>query len=80
MTSTMKFSLQISLWKDLYKLDHNTLPESITLPSLTNDQKFVCDKDLTNKDAWNTKQYISHQRWFNKITLWNILGWIKRLL
>ena len=25
------------------KLDHNTLLQSITLPSVTNDQKVVCD-------------------------------------
>ena len=37
------------------KLDHKTLLQSITLPSVTNDQKVVCDNDLTNKglfDAW----------------------------
>ena len=28
------------------KLDHKTLLQSITLPSVTNDQKVVCDNDL----------------------------------
>ena len=32
------------------KLNHNTLLEAITLPSVTNDQKVVCDNDLTDKE------------------------------
>ena len=32
------------------KLDHNTLLPSTTLPSVTNDQKVVCDNDLTDKE------------------------------
>ena len=31
-------------------LDHNTLLQSIILPSETNHQKFVCDNDLTDKE------------------------------
>ena len=31
-------------------LDHNTLLQSITLPSVKNDQKFVCDNNLTIKN------------------------------
>ena len=35
------------------KLDHNTLLQSITLPSVTNDQKVVCDNDLTDNELFN---------------------------
>ena len=35
------------------KLDHNTLLQSITLPAVTNDQKVVCDNDLTDKELFN---------------------------
>ena len=34
-------------------LDHNTSLQSITLPSVTNDQKVVCDNDLTDKELYN---------------------------
>ena len=32
------------------KVNHNTLLEPVTLPSVTNDQKVVCDNDLTDKE------------------------------
>ena len=35
------------------KLNHNTLLQSITLPSVTNDQKYVCDNDLTDKELFD---------------------------
>ena len=35
------------------KLNHNILLQSITLPSLTNDQKVVCDSDLTDKELFD---------------------------
>ena len=35
------------------KLNHNTLLESITLPSVTNDQKVDCDIDFTNKELFD---------------------------
>ena len=35
------------------KLDHNTLLQSITLPSVRNDQKVVCDNDLTDKGLFD---------------------------
>ena len=35
------------------KLDHNTLLQSIILSSVTNDQKVVCDNDLTNKELFD---------------------------
>ena len=34
----------------IHKLNHNTLLESITLPSVTNYQKVVCNNNLTNKE------------------------------
>ena len=34
------------------KLDHNTLLQSMTLPSTTNDQKVVCDNDLTDTELF----------------------------
>ena len=35
------------------KLNYNTLLQSITLPSVTNDQKVVCDNDLTDEELYN---------------------------
>ena len=35
------------------KLDPNTLLQSITLPSVTNDEKVVCDNDLTDKELFD---------------------------
>ena len=32
------------------KVNHNTLLEPVTLPSVTNDQIVVCDNDLTDKE------------------------------
>ena len=49
MTSTMKFSLCFkSLFErtdQIHKLNQNALPQSVTSPSVTNDQKVVCDND-----------------------------------
>ena len=35
------------------KLDRNTLQQSITLPSVKNDQKVVCDNDLTDSELFD---------------------------
>ena len=35
------------------KLNHNTLLESISLPSVTNDQKVVCHNGLTDKELFD---------------------------
>ena len=40
------------------KLNHNTLLQSITLLSVTNDQNVVCDKDLTNKELFDAMKEI----------------------
>ena len=34
------------------KLNYNTLRQSITLPSVRNDQKFVCDNDTIDKELF----------------------------
>ena len=34
-------------------MNHKTLLEPITLPSVTNDQKVVCDDDLTDKELFD---------------------------
>ena len=53
MTSTMKVSFTSNQRTDrIDKLNHNTLLESITLPSVTNDQKVVCHNDLTDKELF----------------------------
>ena len=45
--SLFKITVQID------KVNHNTLLESITFPSATNDQKVVCDKNLTDKELFD---------------------------
>ena len=51
----MKFSLQsiFERMDQIDKLDHNTLLESITLPSVINNQEVVCNNDLTNKELFD---------------------------
>ena len=47
------FSYFKSLFERTDQIDnvnHNTLLQSITLPSVKNDQKVVCDNNLTNKE------------------------------
>ena len=34
------------------KLNHNTLRQSITLPSVRNDQKVICDNDTIDKELF----------------------------
>ena len=60
MTSTMKFSLY---FKSLFeRMDHNTLLQSITLPSVTNDQNVACDNDLTEKELFDALKGIPNNR------------------
>ena len=40
------------------KLDHNTLLQSVTLPSVTNHRKVVCDNDLTDKKLFDALKRI----------------------
>ena len=44
------------------KLDHNTLLQSITLPSVRNDQKVVCDNDLTDKGLFDALKGIPNNK------------------
>ena len=44
------------------KLDSNTLLQSITLPSVTNDQKVVCDNDLTDKELFDALKGIPNTK------------------
>ena len=44
------------------KLNHNTLLQSITLPSVTNDQKDVCDNDLTDKELFDPWKEIPNNK------------------
>ena len=44
------------------KLDSNTLPQSITLPSVADDQKVVCDNDLTNKELFDVSKRIPNNK------------------
>ena len=44
------------------KLNHNTLLESVTLPSVTNDQKVVCDNDLTDKELFDALKGIPNKK------------------
>ena len=59
------------------KLDHNTLLQSIISSSVTNDQKVVCDNDLTNKELFDALKGIPKNKSSgnDKLTkeLWNIL-------
>ena len=54
--------MRFSLWKDIDKLDHNTLLQSITLPSGTNYQKAVCDSDLTDKELLDALKGIPNNK------------------
>ena len=44
------------------KLNHNTLLESITLPCVINDQKVVCDNDLTDKELFDALKGIPNNK------------------
>ena len=46
------------------KLDRNTLLQSITLPSVTNHRKVVCDNDLTDKKLFDALKRISNNKSF----------------
>ena len=51
--NNVTFSYFKSLFERTDQIDnveHNTLLQSITLPSVKNDQKVVCDNNLTNKE------------------------------
>ena len=43
------------------KMNHKTLIESITLPSVTNDQKVACNNDLTNKKLFDALKVIPNK-------------------
>ena len=45
------------------KMNHKTLLESITLPSVTNDQKVVCNIDLTNKELFDALKGIPNDKY-----------------
>ena len=44
-------------------MNHKTLLESITLPSVTNDQKVVCNIDLTNKELFDALKGIPNDKY-----------------
>ena len=46
----------------IYKLDHNTSLQSITLPSVTNGQKVVSNNDLTNKELFDALKGIPNNK------------------
>ena len=46
----------------IYKLDHNTSLQSITLPSETNGQKVVSNNDLTNKELFDALKGIPNNK------------------
>ena len=46
------------------KLDRNTLLQSITLPSVTNHRKVVCDNDLTDKKLFDALKRIPNNKSF----------------
>ena len=43
----------------LDKVDHNTLRQLIILPSVTNDQKVICDNDLTDEEPFDALKVIA---------------------
>ena len=43
-------------------LNHNTILQSVTLPSVTNDQKVVCDNDLTDKELFDALKGIPNNK------------------
>ena len=45
------------------KMNHKTLLESITLPSVTNDQKVVCNIDLTSKELFDALKGIPNDKY-----------------
>ena len=44
------------------KLSHNTLLQSVALPSVTNDQKVFCDNDLTDKELFDALKGIRNNK------------------
>ena len=43
-------------------MNHKTLLESVTLPSVTNDQKVVYDNDLTDKELFDALKGIPNNK------------------
>ena len=64
MASTTKFSFtsNLSLKGRIKLMNHNTLLESIALPSVTNDQKVVCKNDLTDKKLFDLLKGIPNNK------------------
>ena len=63
MTSTIKFYLTLNhSLKERIKLNHNTLLQSSILHSITNDQKVVCNNDLTDKESFDALKGIPNNK------------------
>ena len=59
----MKVSLTSNQRTDrIDKLNHSTLLESVTLPSVRNDQNVVCHNDLTDKELFDALKGILNNK------------------